>query len=132
MQLSIWSPLAPVDCKHPNNLDERYERRTRFKTMREQTLDKILFASILMGLVFNYLMSIFQNKLNYDYNLKLLYLVLSVIFFITPLFPDLSGGFNFSRQDRIPPWSLFGTGVFRPHGSLQLVEICKMFQRTCA
>jgi len=40
---------------------------------------KIIFASILMGLVFHYLISFFENKLLYNYNLKLFYLILSVI-----------------------------------------------------
>ena len=40
---------------------------------------KIIFASILMGLVFHYLISFFENKLLYNFNLKLFYLILSVI-----------------------------------------------------
>ena len=40
---------------------------------------KIVIASFLMGLVFHYLISFFENKLLYDYNLKLFYLILSVI-----------------------------------------------------
>ncbi len=40
---------------------------------------KIIIASLLMGLVFHYLISFFENKLHYDYNLKLFYLILSVI-----------------------------------------------------
>jgi len=40
---------------------------------------KITFASILMGFIFYYLISFFENKLLYDYNLKLFYLILSAI-----------------------------------------------------
>ena len=40
---------------------------------------KIIIASFFMGLVFHYLISFFENKLLYDYNLKLFYLILSVI-----------------------------------------------------
>ena len=32
-----------------------------------------------MGLIFNYFISFFENKLVYDYNLKLFYLLLSVL-----------------------------------------------------
>ena len=39
---------------------------------------KILIASFLMGLFFNYLIILLANKLVYDYNLKSLYLILSV------------------------------------------------------
>ena len=42
-------------------------------------LIKIIFASLLMGLFFSYLISIFENKLVYEYNLKSFYLILSVI-----------------------------------------------------
>ena len=40
---------------------------------------KITFSSIIMGLIFNYFISFFENKLVYDYNLKLFYLLLSVL-----------------------------------------------------
>jgi len=40
---------------------------------------KIIFASILMGFVFNYLISFFGNQLIHDYKFKLFYLVLAVI-----------------------------------------------------
>ncbi len=40
---------------------------------------KIIFSSILMGLIFSYFISFFENKLIYDYNLKLFYLLLSVL-----------------------------------------------------
>tara|TARA_Y100000996_G_scaffold235424_1_gene185108 strand:+ start:175 stop:1704 length:1530 start_codon:yes stop_codon:yes gene_type:complete len=42
-------------------------------------LFKIIFASVLMGFVFHYLISVFENKLLYGNNLKLFYLILSVI-----------------------------------------------------
>ena len=38
---------------------------------------KILLASILMGVFFNYLILFFENKLIYEYNLKSIYLILS-------------------------------------------------------
>ena len=40
---------------------------------------KIIFLSILMGIVFKYLISFFESQLAYDYNFKLFYLILSVI-----------------------------------------------------
>ncbi len=40
---------------------------------------KIVFASILMGLFFNFLLSFFQNELAFNQSIKSLYLVLSVI-----------------------------------------------------
>ena len=40
---------------------------------------KIIFSSILMGIVFEYLISIFESQLAYDYDFKLFYLILSVI-----------------------------------------------------
>ncbi len=40
---------------------------------------KIIFASILMGYIFNYFISFFENKLVYDYDFKLFYLLLSVL-----------------------------------------------------
>ena len=45
---------------------------------------KIIFASIMMGSFFKYLTLLFDNQLNYDYDLKSLYLILSV--FLTLLF----------------------------------------------
>ena len=41
---------------------------------------KILFASILMGFAFKYLISFFGNQLIYNYEYKLFYLVLVVLF----------------------------------------------------
>ena len=40
---------------------------------------KIIFASILMGFIFSYLISFFENELVYNYNFKLFYLLLSVL-----------------------------------------------------
>ena len=40
---------------------------------------KIIFASILMGFIFNYLILFFGNKLVYDYNFKLFYLLFTVL-----------------------------------------------------
>jgi len=39
---------------------------------------KIIFAAILMGLFFNYLILFFENKLAYEYYFKSIYLILSV------------------------------------------------------
>ena len=41
---------------------------------------KIIFASIMMGIFFQYLTQIFENKLDYGYHLKSLYLLASVFF----------------------------------------------------
>ena len=40
---------------------------------------KIIFASILMGLFFNFLLYIFHNELRFDQSIKFIYLILSVI-----------------------------------------------------
>ena len=40
---------------------------------------KITFASILMGLFFNFLLNYFQNELEFNQSIKSLYLILSVI-----------------------------------------------------
>mgnify|MGYP001387033233 CR=1 FL=1 len=40
---------------------------------------KIFFASIIMGIFFNYLIFIFQNQLIYDSHFKSFYLILSVL-----------------------------------------------------
>ena len=40
---------------------------------------KIIFASILMGLFFSYLVHLFENQLSYDYQFKSFYLILSVL-----------------------------------------------------
>ena len=40
---------------------------------------KIIMASIIMGLFFYYLISIFENQLLYDYSFKSFYLILSVL-----------------------------------------------------
>ena len=39
---------------------------------------KIIFASIAMGIFFNYLTTFFENQLSYDYNFKSFYLIFSV------------------------------------------------------
>jgi putative peptidoglycan lipid II flippase len=44
---------------------------------------KIIFASVIMGVFFKYLIIIFENKLLYDYNFKSIYLVLSVLLGLT-------------------------------------------------
>ena len=40
---------------------------------------KILLASILMGIFFNYSIFFFENKLVYDYDFKSIYLIISVL-----------------------------------------------------
>ncbi len=40
---------------------------------------KIVFASIIMGIFFEYLILFFENQLNYYYDLKLIYLIISVL-----------------------------------------------------
>ena len=40
---------------------------------------KIIFASIMTGLFFQYLIVIFENELIYNFNFKSLYLILTVI-----------------------------------------------------
>jgi len=40
---------------------------------------KIIFASILMGFVFNYLILFFENKLVYNYDFKLFYLLFTIL-----------------------------------------------------
>ena len=41
---------------------------------------KIIFASILMGLFFNFLLNFFENQLSFYYSFKSIYLILSVLF----------------------------------------------------
>ena len=41
---------------------------------------KIIFASILMGLFFNFLLIVFENQLSFDHIFKSIYLILSVLF----------------------------------------------------
>ena len=51
----------------------------KFNNIFVISLFKISSASILMGIFFNYLISIFQNQLMYEYNFKSFYLILSVL-----------------------------------------------------
>ena len=51
----------------------------KFNTIFIVSFFKISSASILMGIFFNYLISIFQNQLVYEYNFKSFYLILSVL-----------------------------------------------------
>ena len=50
-----------------------------FNKMFFVKLIKIIFASILMGIFFSFLTSFFENQLNYNYQFKSLYLILSVL-----------------------------------------------------
>tara|TARA_B100000963_G_scaffold244118_1_gene213793 strand:+ start:40 stop:1569 length:1530 start_codon:yes stop_codon:yes gene_type:complete len=40
---------------------------------------KIIFVSFLMGVLFNFLISTFENQFNFEYNLKSVYLIVSVL-----------------------------------------------------
>ena len=51
----------------------------RFNDIFFKSLIKIIFASILMGIFFEYLTFIYRNELNYDYYFKSIYLILSVL-----------------------------------------------------
>ncbi len=55
----------------------------RFNNLFVERFLKIIFASILMGVFFKFLISFFQNQLNYDYHLKLVYLIISVLLCIS-------------------------------------------------
>ena len=61
-----------------------------FKNSFFVDLLKIIFASLIMGLFFNYLLLIFKNQLSYDYDFKSFYLILSVavslIFYLSASF----------------------------------------------
>ena len=52
----------------------------RFNEIFLMRFFKIVFASITMGVVFKYLTLIFENQLDFDYDLKSLYLLLTVFF----------------------------------------------------
>ena len=58
---------------------------------------KIIFASFLMGLFFNYLTLSFENQLSYNYQFKSFYLILSVLsgFFFYLLVSFLIKAFNY-------------------------------------
>jgi len=51
-----------------------------FKNNFILNLFKIIFASILMGLFFNFLLNFFENQLSFNHNFKSIYLILSVLF----------------------------------------------------
>ena len=55
----------------------------RFNNLFVEQFLKITFASILMGVFFNFLILFFQNQLNYDYHLKLVYLIICVLLCIS-------------------------------------------------
>ena len=59
----------------------------KFNKVFFNKLFKIILASVIMGIFFNYLISIFQNQLSYEYNFKSFYLILSVflglVFFLS-------------------------------------------------
>ena len=55
------------------------KRLFEFNKMFFVKLIKIIFASILMGIFFSFLTSFFENQLNYNYQFKSLYLILSVL-----------------------------------------------------
>ncbi len=51
-----------------------------FKNHFILNLLKIIFASILMGLFFNFLLNFFENQLSFNHSFKSIYLILSVLF----------------------------------------------------
>jgi len=51
----------------------------RFNNIFIRRFFKIIFSSILMGLFFNYLMTLFNDQLTFEYSLKSIYLILSVV-----------------------------------------------------
>ena len=51
----------------------------RFNNIFIRRFFKIIFSSILMGLFFNYLMILFNDQLTFEYSLKSIYLILSVV-----------------------------------------------------
>ena len=55
------------------------KRLFKFSEIFLINLFKIIFASVLMGFIFSYLISFFENELDYNYNFKSFYLILSVI-----------------------------------------------------
>ena len=55
------------------------EKLFRFNEILVIKTLKIIFASILMGLFFSYLIHLFENQLSYDYQFKSFYLILSVL-----------------------------------------------------
>ena len=55
------------------------EKLFRFNEILVIKTLKIIFASILMGLFFSYLVHLFENQLSYDYQFKSFYLILSVL-----------------------------------------------------
>ena len=50
----------------------------RFNSIFIISFCKIIFSSILMGIFFQYVISVFENQLEYSFNFKSLYLILSV------------------------------------------------------
>ena len=57
----------------------RYKNLFKFNISFVVNFFKIVLSSIIMGIFFNYLIFIFQNKLIYDSNFKSFYLILSVL-----------------------------------------------------
>ena len=74
-QLVQQTPLAKPTNVSNNNLFEFNE--TFFKQFV-----KIIFASIMMGIFFQYLILFFENQLSYTYLFKSAYLLLCVLFTI--------------------------------------------------
>ena len=55
----------------------------RFNNVFVERFFKIIIASILMGVFLKFLILFFQNQLNYDYHLKLVYLIICVLLCIS-------------------------------------------------
>jgi len=74
----IYSHLSSADeAKALDSKSTTQLQRLNFNELFFAKLIKILLASILMGIFFNYLILFFENKLIYQYNLKSIYLILS-------------------------------------------------------
>jgi putative peptidoglycan lipid II flippase len=73
------------------------EKLFRFNEILVIKTLKIIFASILMGLFFSYLIHLFENQLSYDYQFKSFYLILSVLlgFVFYLLISFLINAFNY-------------------------------------
>ena len=59
----------------------------RFNDVFVKRFFKITITSILMGVFLKFLILFFQNQLNYDYHLKLVYLIICVLLCISFYFP---------------------------------------------
>ena len=56
----------------------RNKRLFNFNYIFWKKFSKIIFASVIMGIFFNYLILLFENQLSYDYQFKSFYLIFCV------------------------------------------------------